>query len=192
MDVKEYLDKVAYIECTDITGRGDIQKVYRSKFDKSYIIHVGLERYIKFLADREITEQLIWGAGFSPKYNTWYGWSSKAIHGFTIGSTCKKGDYHYIPSTVDELFDYLTKKNEYGNALYDPENVLKVYDFEDVLKIDGGVEIHHKQPSIIGKDYNGNLIVVNTQFIPVGRGEYTIKTMDEAKQLAIDFSKRVI
>lgn len=35
--------------------------------------------------------------GFSIKDGKWYGWSHRAIFGFKIGSTCKKGNCHYIP-----------------------------------------------------------------------------------------------
>jgi hypothetical protein len=34
--------------------------------------------------------------GFSTKDGKWYGWSHRAIYGFKIGSTCKKGDCHYV------------------------------------------------------------------------------------------------
>ena len=37
--------------------------------------------------------------GFSSKDVKWYGWSHRAIFGFKIGSTCKKGDCHYIPKS---------------------------------------------------------------------------------------------
>ena len=35
--------------------------------------------------------------GFSHKDGKWYGWSHRAIFGFKKGSTCKKGDCHYLP-----------------------------------------------------------------------------------------------
>jgi hypothetical protein len=35
--------------------------------------------------------------GFSLKDGKWYGWSHRALYGFKIGSTCKKGDCHYTP-----------------------------------------------------------------------------------------------
>lgn len=39
-----------------------------------------------------ITEQIRNSVGFNPKTKTWYGWSHRAIAGFKIGSTVKKGD----------------------------------------------------------------------------------------------------
>lgn len=35
--------------------------------------------------------------GFSSKDGKWYGWSHRAIYGFKIGSTCEKGNVHYVP-----------------------------------------------------------------------------------------------
>ena len=85
-------------ECTDITTTdicGESTEVYVSKYDGSYLTHVGMEDELQFLVDRGITEQLTSGVGFSPKENKWYGWSHRAIYWFTIGSTCRKGDCHY-------------------------------------------------------------------------------------------------
>lgn len=102
MNVKDYLNQVAYIKEVDFSleDKPDpdfISDCYFSKFDDSYIIHVGREDNIKFLADHNITEQLTHGVGFSPTENKWYGWSHRAIYGFEIGSTCNKGDAHWTP-----------------------------------------------------------------------------------------------
>jgi len=35
--------------------------------------------------------------GYSVKDGKWYGWSHRALYGFQIGSTCRKGDCHYLP-----------------------------------------------------------------------------------------------
>ena len=102
MDVKNYLEKVAYNELVEMPGSDQIANVYKSKFDDSYITMVGMEDDVKFLANREITEQLTHGVGFSPKYNKWYGWSHRGICGFTIGSICKKGDCAYKPRDAEE------------------------------------------------------------------------------------------
>ena len=95
MNTKEYLDKVAYKDTIDICMDGKLSDVYLSKFDDSYITHIGLEKSVKYLADKEITDNLTHGVGFSPKDNKWYGWSHRAIYGFEVGSKCKKGDCHY-------------------------------------------------------------------------------------------------
>lgn len=93
MHVKEYLMRVAHITESDIPD--DVGAIYSSNYDGSYIVRVGMEDDIKFLADREITKFLTRGVGFSPKDNKWYGWSHRAIYGFEIGSTCKKPGCNY-------------------------------------------------------------------------------------------------
>ena len=119
MNIEDYLKEVAYIDSMDFGI--ETSQVYRSKFDDSYITHVGLEGDVKYLAEKEITQELTHGVGYSPKESKWYGWSHRAIYGFKIGSTCKEGDCHYTPE----------------------------------------------------------------------KGEWTAKTMDDAKQMAIDFNEGV-
>jgi hypothetical protein len=47
----------------------------------------------------EIQQTSVCCIGFSSKDGKWYGWSHRAIFGFKIGSTCKKGDCHYTPKS---------------------------------------------------------------------------------------------
>lgn len=182
----EYLSEVAYKDNVDIIGNGELSEVYKSKFDDSYITHVGLEEDVKHLSDREITEQLTHGVGFSPKNNKWYGWSHRAIYGFEIGSTCKKGDCHYNGSTLKEQAENAVnfwkgehKVNVRSEGIV-TENGEKYFDIkwdytsdvpnEDLRNTIGGV-LHHIKP--------------------LGRGEWTAKTMEDAKQMAVDFNEGV-
>ncbi len=104
MNVTEYLNKVAYVTTFEFM-EGEQSEIYQSKFDDSYIAHVGLEDNIKYLAKLEITDELTHGVGFSPKDGKWYGWSHRAIYGFKIGSECKKGDCHHVAATPEDLID---------------------------------------------------------------------------------------
>jgi len=70
----------------------DCDKAYYSKIDNSYLTFVGMENQVDFLEKYQITEQLqsvpngsTVCIGFSPKGNAWYGWSHRAIFGFTVG-----------------------------------------------------------------------------------------------------------
>ena len=40
--------------------------------------------------------------GYSPEENKWYGWSHRAIHGFTIGDIVKEGDLTNSSGLVEE------------------------------------------------------------------------------------------
>lgn len=201
MEVKDYLDKVAYVSVMDF-GIGDVSKVYKSKYDDSYITLVGMEDKIKYLADLEITEELTHGVGFSPKDNKWYGWSHRAIYGFTIGSTCKKGDCHYRASTPEELID------EHANFFADisPESVERHRAECQILDDRRGIRILHTPVKLpVAKSLEEAISAINDPsaldeellfkddytVIKCGRGEWTAKTMDDAKQMAIDFNEGV-
>ena len=183
MDVMEYLNKVAHQE--EMNFGNSTSQVWKSNFDNSYITLVGLEQNVKFLADREITQDLAHGVGFSPKDNKWYGWSHRAIYGFTIGSTCKKGDCHYKPLNLGDACEDALRfwaDEEYHSKTW-VENVK-----------DGVVEIcwiyNDKVPNL---NLRGTAGGTKSQYNPddFGRGEWVAVTMEDAKQMAIDFSSGV-
>lgn len=185
MNIKDFLDEVAYITESDIPG--DDGKVYQSKYNNSYITRVGMEDSIQFLADREITYQLNHGTGFSPKDGKWYGWSHRAIYGFEIGSTCKKGDCHYIPKDeADAIND--------GIRSWSDEYHINVRAGEkDIVDDRPGVWIIWEyKDNVPNKAIRGT---TNSVFWPFpdtwGRGEWTAKTEEDARQMAIAFNKSV-
>jgi hypothetical protein len=45
--------------------------------------------------------------GYCKKQRKWYGWSHRAMFGFTIGSKVKKGDCAYFPSNPQDLLEDL-------------------------------------------------------------------------------------
>ncbi len=184
MKVKDYLNKVAYI--SDMKIFDEICKVYKSKFDDSYMTHVGMEYTIKHLATFEITEELTHGVGFSLKDGKWYGWSHRAIYGFKVGSACNKGDCHYKGSDLKEQEDAAI-------GFWTDEHHKNV-------RCDGVVEQDNEKYFDIKWNYSGdvpnkklrNTISGNLHHIKdLGRGEWTAKTMEDAKQMAIDFNEGV-
>jgi len=186
MTPTEYLSLVAEIETQEIVP-GKLSQVYVSKFDRSYITHVGLESNIQFLADREITEQLTHGVGFSPKDNKWYGWSHRAIFGFAPGSTCKRGDCHYRAADPNDFL----------------QDVIRFWtDEEDLVYTTGKHCVRDGVPGVCiewqyndatpNKKLHGK---ISGTFQPYpdtwGKGEWTAVTMEDAKQMAIDFNESV-
>ena len=187
MKVKKYLDQVAY-KSTIVIGPGnEASHVYKSKFDDSYITHVGMEKNVKFLADREITEELTHGIGFSPKDGKWYGWSHRAIFGFEIGSTCKKGDCHYVGSTEAEQ----------------EEDAIRFWTEDDHLNtrcVGVKEEANGDRFFLINWDYSqtipnkklrGKIGGSNHFITPLGRGEWVAETMEDAKIMAEYFNEGV-
>lgn len=50
--------------------------------------------------------------GYSVKDGKWYGWSHRAIFGFKIGSTCKKGHCHYTPKKGEWVAKSMSEARE--------------------------------------------------------------------------------
>lgn len=200
MKVQEYLNEVAYVGDSKLDGfEGD---TYYSKFDGSYITLVGMEDKVKFLADLEITEELTHGVGFSPKDGKWYGWSHRAIYGFQVGSTCEKGNCHYVASTPEELIDdhadffadispeCVAKKRAECQILDDrsgirilttPITLPMASNIDDLIDaIEGDVQLPQEQ-----------IFTDNFYTIECGKGAWVAQTMEDAKQMAVDFNEGV-
>jgi len=186
MRVKDYLEKVAYKTTRKEEWMGAPVEEYRSKFDDSYITFVGLEDDVKFLAKHEITEELTHGVGFSPKENKWYGWSHRAIYGFTIGSTCKKGDVHYRGSTMEELEEDAIRfwKDEYHKNVRCEGTTEKDGNKYFIIKWEYADSVPNESLRGVTR---AELVLVGE----VGKGEWTAQTMGDAKQMAIDFCKGI-
>ena len=174
MEVKDFLALVAHkgkLDCGD-TKKSD---VWLSNFDNSYMTHVGLEDDVKFLADREIIKELTHGVGFSPRDNKWYGWSHRAIYGFGVGSTCKKGDCHY------------RAKNEQDEI----EAAIKFWSDENHINVKAR-KVRDGELAVTWEN-RGSISGVNWHYDHknFGKGEWIAKTMEDAKKMAQDFNEGV-
>jgi len=128
----------------------------------------------KFNIDKFIGD----GLGYSATDKKWYGFTHRAIHGFGVGSKCKFGDVHYTSSNKLDFINNL--KNNYNNKMY--KNV-KIEDCGKYVKM--FYEIHNK---------NGEIFKINrVKRFPkkYGKGEWTAKTLEDAKQMAIDFRNKL-
>lgn len=125
------------------------------------------------------SEHNVCSIGFCVTEQKWYGWSHRAIFGFSIGSSVKKGDCAYIPSDVTDLAETLSEWNDY------------------VEIIDGqNVQIATKLCTIEGENDDGTIKLADeyeTEYYTVktGRGEWTAKNLDDARQMATDFANDV-
>lgn len=113
----------------------------------------------------------------------WYGWSHRAMYGFEPGSECTPGNCHYKPNTIEEYLDSLY-------AWYDHSKNLKIVLTPDKkeARITYNIVSESSDPTIVNKD-----IIKHDSVEPVvlGKGKWTAQTEEEAKQMAIDFSKSV-
>lgn len=206
MNVHEWLKKVAEVKETvgfeHVGDPDDIPDSYVSKFDGSYITFVGLEgdAILRFLAEHGITENLTHGVGFSPTEKKWYGWSHRGICGFTIGSTCKKGDCHYVADTPEGLINdyaefFADISQEYADEcqILDDRSGIRILHSPQIIPM---AEIIDEALESIENDEIGSLEAVDMakdaySVVKCGRGEWTAETLEDAKQMAKDFNRGV-
>lgn len=121
--------------------------------------------------------------GFSEKNQTWYGWSHRAFRGFTIGSKINKEYSGYMPENRDAfekmLFNFY-KDPEYLD--YKIEN--RTNDSFDLTWV-----YSNNIPNEKLRGTEGCIKCVYPE--EYGKGEWEAKTLDDAKQMAMDFAESV-
>lgn len=125
--------------------------------------------------------------GFCEREQKWYGWSHRAIYGFGIGSTCSKGDCSYV-------------SKDWGDFLEDAARFWDEEHHEDVKAV-RSVNADGKPIARVTWTYTTDVPnktlhdkISGADMYPPdkwGRGEWTAKTLDEAKEMAIDFAEGV-
>lgn len=129
--------------------------------------------------------------GFNEDEQKYYGWSHRAIFGFGIGSTCKKGDCSYVPTDKDDFL----------------EDIVRFWSDSDHVNIRGKHTIQKNEDNIIengvyvewdysnkvpNKKLRGTISGVFEMYPEkYGKGEWTAKTLEDVKQMACDFAEGV-
>jgi hypothetical protein len=195
--LQNFIDSISTIG--DSTIPDDDGKVYYSKVDDSYLTRVGMENHLKFLFKRGITEQIQDGygesttacIGFNPVEQKWYGWSHRAIFGFGIGSKCEKGSCGYSSSNKEDFAE--ENLRWYGDTDMDKthkENATVKEVTQD--GVDGVLVEYYYDNKVPNEKFIGK---VTSAFEPYpekwGKGEWTAKTLEEAKEMAIDFARAI-
>ena len=198
MNIQEWLDTVAITKTLSIDDPNNCSfeddrkeyDIYVSKYDGSYITYIPFDDddyILTNLAKHEVVEQLTNGVGFSPSENKWYGWTHRGMCSFTIGSKCKKGHCHYIPTDEN---DFLEEMLEFWSDDY-KTNVSAEYSIDE----DGrkGVLISWIYNDIVpNKNLHNKISSVFNPFPDnFGRGEWVAETMEDAKQMAIDYNRSI-
>ena len=124
--------------------------------------------------------------GFSETEQKWYGWSHRACWGFGIGSEVKKGDCAYVPTDREDFkADAIRFWTEESHINVHIENENE-QDFDVVWTIsDNPVLV----PNPKARGGNGSHHYVFPK--GYGKGEWIAQTLDDAKQMAIDFAESV-
>ena len=167
--------------------------------------YIGSKETAERLLVRGITSQvqpkgdgITCSIGFCPTDLKWYGWSHRGIYGFGIGSSVRQGDCAFsagCPAEVEaSLLEFWDLVDPYAWRECEDETVVcKNRLFRSVqTREDGELGWLVAYDTIfIGADRHS----VHTHFEPYpkvwGKGAWTAKTIEDAKQMAIDFSEGV-
>ena len=192
-DISEYLKTVAIVVPSDIEGDKNGQH-WVSKVDGSYVDRVGIEdegispALRKYgISDLQSSNNYkVASIGWCEKEQKWYGWSHRSIYGFGIGSEVASGDCAYKAKDEEDFLgetirfwedDYKTEVKGYPETQDGMKGVM-------ITWVYGGKV---KDRSLIGRKASF--------FHPYpdrwGRGEWTAKTLGDAKQMAMDFASGV-
>lgn len=168
--------------------------------------YIGTPEYAAKLAERGIAPELahltnkVCSIGFCEKEQKWYGWSHRAMYGFGVGSKVSKGDCAYVGATPEDLIEarvafYSDLGEENAKMkraecqilpdrsgiriLHAPLMIPMVDSIEDAFDPDG------KTPQMV--DLHKDAVSIEL----CGRGEWMAETLEDAKQMAIDFADGV-
>ena len=141
--------------------------------------------------------------GFCPAENKWYGWSHRAIYGFGIGSRVKHGDCAYVADTPEGLIeDYVAFYSDVDDAersdlrrkecqiLPDRSGVRILHaplDIPMAESIEQAMDSDTDPSSLEMVDIHKDAVTIEL----CGRGEWTAKTLEDARQMACDFAEDV-
>lgn len=205
MNIIEWLNENAKQVPWD-SGLGHESTIWVTKDRGDYLTRVGMEDKLSFLADIGLSQvQTTWetgkpcNIGFCEKEQKWYGWSHRAICGFGVGSKISKGDCAYVGATPEDMIEdrvaFFSDLGEEKAALVRAEC--------QILPDRSGIRILHAPLKIpmaesiedaLDPDAKTEMVDIYQGKFSVekcGRGEWEAKTLDDAKQMAMDFAEDV-
>jgi len=196
--LQEFINSIANIGKSNIPD--DDGKIYYSKVDGAYLTRVGMENDLNFLLKRGITEQIQDGygepktccMGFNPIEQKWYGWSHRAIFGFGIGSECKKGSCGFEPSNKEDFKEDCLRF--WGDLDMDGDtHKTKPTAREEVKDGKLGIYVEYTyDDKVPNEQMRGQVSGMFLEYPEKwGKGEWVAKTIEDAKQMAIDFARSV-
>ena len=159
--------------------------------------YIGLEEFARQLtqdhgiAPQRVSERhTVCSIGFCEKEQKWYGWSHRAIYGFGIGSKVVKGDCAYVPTDWQDLIEDAVRFWTEDARLEVTGRRSTDERGDECVKVQW---LYASDPEIIPNTALHGKTGGSTMYPPEkwGRGEWTAETLDDAKQMAIDFADGV-
>lgn len=161
----------------------------------------------KFFDENGI-QYLQYHLGWSEKQQKWYGWSHRAIYGFGVGSRVAPGDCAYVADTPEGLIE---DRARFFGDLDDPDyanedRAQQARDECQILPDRSGIRILHSPIILpIAESLDDALehfedgtepdaVVIGEDAMSImkcGKGTWTAMTLEDAKQMALDFAAGV-
>ena len=165
----------------------DFGMCWMHKETGKYFTHEGLETESKFLLKHKIDKHITSGLGFSTEDQKWYGWSHRALYSFGIESEVKKGDCAFNGNNINDII-------ENTNNFWDSEYHICTNTSIEHNESENKEMMYTKwkyNDSVPSKSLHNQINGVWTEIPEFGKGEWTAKTLEDAKQMAIDFAESV-
>ena len=177
------------------------ENVDNTVLDVAYYLgtYIGDREEAEFLYSKGITEHVSHGTGFNPSKQRWYGWSHRAFAGFGVGDSCRLGDCAFEPANKEDIeacmLEFWDLSDPYAWRECENETV--------VCKNRLFRSVETRQDGVLGWLVAFDTVFIgapsrysiHTYFTPYpkvwGKGAYTVRSLKEAKQMAIDFAKGV-
>jgi hypothetical protein len=190
----------------------DVYDYEPDKPTRLYVAYTYEGRYIgdkgcaEYLISKGITEQLqphntgqTCSIGFNRKEQRWYGWSHRAIYSFGIGSKVKIGDCAYSPRDIDDLNKSMLMFWNVNDGIWRTCESPTITCTTRLISIESNYidEDNRKGTSIktetifkgADRDYSSSRFHEYPEVW--GHGEWMALTLDDAKQMAIDYAEGI-
>lgn len=193
-----------FIVQTELVGEvGNTVEIQAAYTREGY--YVGDKHQAEYLVRKGITSQVqprgdgrTCVIGFCSAELKWYGWSHRAAYGFAIGSQVRLGDCAFNPSCPAEIeasmLEFWHLVDPYAwRECENEQTVCKNRLFRSCQTRQDGVLgwLVAYETIFIGADRHS----VHTHFVPYpkvwGKGAWTAKRIEDAKQMANDFAEGV-
>lgn len=158
--------------------------------------YIGGEKHTRYLVEEKgIAPEVakpsdrVCSVGFCKAEQKWYGWSHRAIFGFGIGTTIKRGDLAYRAPTPEAYGQQML------DFFLDDEKWHRDRSYRPSVDADGvrGVLLEAVYTDAVPNErLRGTKYELFRPYpVSFGRGEWVVETMEDARQAACDFADAV-
>lgn len=187
---KKMLDAFVEKHCNLTIWQPEAEAIpmYAWKTDGGYACFNNLKSDLAWMIRAGIDDQIGHGIGFSTSEQKWFGWSHRAYYGFGIGHEVKFGDAGFVPRNEEEFIK--TSIGFWSNESH--TNIAATIGTNDRGERGAIVTWDYVPEHVPNKSLHGEK-GENFMYFPKkwGRGEWKAETIEDAKQMAMEFRESV-